>query len=40
MALQEREGVELLNKAIGELERVLKEPSIDGMTKSGGCGGR
>ena len=22
------------------LERVLKEPSIDGMTKSGGCGGR
>ena len=24
MALQEREGVELLNKAIGELERVLK----------------
>ena len=25
MALQEREGVELLNKAIAELERVLKE---------------
>ena len=25
MALQEREGVELLSKAIGELERVLKE---------------
>ena len=25
MALQEKEGVELLHKAIGELERVLKE---------------
>lgn len=25
MALQEREGVELLDKAIAELERVLKE---------------